>query len=212
MLLLVALAAYTAGAPPDGAWARDGGRPDAEVFATSNRATIADADDPRLRTRLRAFARVTTTLIRRGGGDPGPSELLDGVFWSSDRGAATFERSRRFPVDSVSPRELRAVAERVRRRFGQESVLTFDHLPRRSRRVDAIVVEVPGVTSERLRDALVADRAAQRRLVGGSVTLDRRLLLVAGLGDRALARRFVERLGADWRVARVRHGRREFVG
>ena len=136
------------------------------------------------------------------------------MFFSSDLGGTTFERSRRFDVDRVSDSELHAIADRVRRRFLQQSVLTFDHLHRRDREVDAILLEVPGVTAQALRDGLLADADAQERLFGGSVTLDGRLLLVAALEDAGLAREFAQRIGGDLgarphelRRARVRRGR-----
>jgi hypothetical protein len=65
-------------------------------------------------------------IIRDGGGVPRGSHLLDGVFVSPGSGQATLERSRGFRVGDVSEAELDAIAERIRTRFGQESVLTFD--------------------------------------------------------------------------------------
>jgi hypothetical protein len=69
------------------------------------------------------------------------------------------------------------------------------------------------VNAARLRTALLADPAAAARLVGGSVTLDGRLELIAEVEDFALVRTFVtERLGADWAAAELSFGDREFVG
>ena len=205
--LLVAAAAIALLAPA--ASAAD--TPDAEIFATDNTALITDPDDPRLDDPLTEFARAVDRIVDRGGGEPRGSELLDGVFFSSDLGGTTFERSRRFDVDRVSDSELHAIADRVRRRFLQQSVLTFDHLRRRDRDVDAILLEVPGVSAQALRDGLIADPEAQERLFGGSVTLDGRLLLVAALEDAGLARAFAERIGGDLGRSRTSFGEREFV-
>jgi hypothetical protein len=62
--------------------------------------------------------------IEQGGGRPRGSELLDGVF-ASDAGT-TFERSRRFDVDRLDDEDLHTVANTIRERFGQQSVLTFE--------------------------------------------------------------------------------------
>ena len=205
--LLIAAAAIAVLAPA--AAAAD--TPDAEIFATDNTALITDADDPRLDDPLAEFARAVERIVDRGGGEPRGSQLLDGVFFSSDLGGTTFERSRRFDVDRVSDGELHAIADRVRRRFLQQSVLTFDHLRRGDREVDAILLEVPGVSAQALRDGLLADPEAQERLFGGSVTLDGRLLLVAALEDAGLAREFAQRIGGDLNRARTSYGEREFV-
>ena len=186
--------------------------PDAAIFATNNTATITDPADPRLRKQLNGFARKVTRIIHRGGGVPRGSQLLDGVFFSSDSGTTTFERSREFAVDDVTDAELQDIAERVRVRFGQQSVLTFDHLPD-AEQLDAFEVQVPGLDATRLRDGLLADPEAAARLFGGSVTLDGRLVLIAELADFALVRAFVtDTLGADFATASFRFGDREFVG
>jgi hypothetical protein len=158
-----------------------------------------------------AFRRAVNQIIRHGGGTPRDSQLLDGVFFSSAIGVTTLERSRDFDMDGVSPTELRAIAQRVRQRFNQQSVLSFDYRERRRDPVDAVEVEVPGVSARKLRDAFLADAKARERLQGGSVTLDGRLILIAALEDRRLVKRFVRELGADYRKARIRLGRREFV-
>ena len=137
--------------------------PDAEIFATNNTAVIADPDDPRLDDRLGRFARTVTRIVRRGGGAPRGSELLDGVFFSSDFGTTTFERSRRFDVVRVDPTELREIAETIGTRFHQESVLTFDNLDADDPAADAIELRVPGVTADALRDGLVNDQEAAER-------------------------------------------------
>ncbi len=104
--LLVAAAAIALLAPA--AAAAD--TPDAEIFATDNTALITDPDDPRLDDPLTEFARTVERIVDRGGGKPRGSQLLDGVFFSSDLGGTTFERSRRFDVDRVSDSELHAIA------------------------------------------------------------------------------------------------------
>jgi hypothetical protein len=185
--------------------------PDAEMFATNNIAVITDPDDPRLQAPLIGFAREVERIVRRGGGTPRGSALLDGVFFSSEMGTTTFERSRDFHVDHVSDDELHAIAQTVRGRFQQESVLTFDHLPAADDEVNAIELEVPGVTAQALRDGLLTDPTAREELFGGSVTLDGHLLLVAELADTQLARAFAERIGGDLRHAATRYGEREFV-
>jgi hypothetical protein len=55
-------------------------------------------------------------------------------------------------------------------------------------------------------------RDTLRKLSGGSVTLDRRLLLVADVADFRLVRDLVRRMGANWKAGGVRFGDREFVG
>jgi hypothetical protein len=211
-LLLAVLAATVAGITASGALAHGARLPDAEIFATNNTAVITDPGDPRLRDPLRAFERKVQRIVERGGGAPRGSQLLDGVFFSSDLQTTTFERSRDFDVDHVSQRELHDIAERVRQRFGQESVLTFDYPERPWDPVDAVEVEVPGMDAQRLRDGLLADAEARERLFGGSVTLDGRLVLIAGLDDLELVKRFVTDIGGDFGAATVRSGHREFVG
>lgn len=197
---------------PAAADAHGGHLPDAEILATNNTAVITDPADPRLDDDLRGFQRKVERIIRRGGGDPEGSRLLDGVFFSSDLGTTTFERSRDFDVDEVTPNELREIADTVRRRFGQQSVLTFDYPERPWHPVDAVEVEVPGLDAQSLRDGLLADAEVRERLFGGSVTLDGRLLLIAGLEDLELVERFVTDIGGDFDTATIRPGRREFVG
>jgi hypothetical protein len=185
--------------------------PDAEIFAASTTAVITDPADPRLDDRLVGFKRTVERVIRRHGARPRGSQLLDGVFFSSILGMTTFQRSRDFDIDRVSRAELRDIAERVRRRFHQQSVLTFDYAERRRHGAGAVEVEVPGVSAERVRDGFLADQAARQRLQGGSVTLDGRLILIAARKDLALVKRFVAEIGGDFDDAAVRHGRRDFV-
>lgn len=186
--------------------------PTAEVFATNNTAVITDPADPRLRTQLRGFDREVRGIIRAHGARPGHSTLLDGVFWSGEEQQATYERSREFDVDRVSPAGLHQIADVIRKEYHQESVLTFRCLPRTSPETDAVEIEAPGVSPTRLRDALLADPEARDRLGGGSVTLDGRLTLIAPLTDLPLARKFTAALGVDWNRAEVHYGDEEFVG
>jgi hypothetical protein len=134
------------------------------------------------------------------------------VFFSSTLGLATFERSREFDVDDVTRPELHRIADRIRRRFHQQSVLTFDPPERRADPVDAVQVEVRGVSARALRAGFLVDRDARERLIGGSVTVGGRLMLIAALDDVRLAKRFVTEIGADVQTARIQRGRREFVG
>jgi hypothetical protein len=182
---------------------------DAEIFATNNTAVITDPADPRLQDRLTGFARDVERIIHDGGGKPRGSELLDGVFAGDAR--LTFERSRVFDVDRVSDDELHTIADTIRTRFGQQSVLSFDLLPSPAPDVDAVLLDVPGVSAAALRTGLQEDAEARERLFGGSVTLDRHLLLVASFGDGEFARAFARKLGGDLKRARMHFGRREFV-
>ncbi len=178
---------------------------DAEIFATNNTAVITDPADPRLKDPLIGFERQVELIIADGGGKPRGSELLDGVF-ASDEGT-TFERSRRFDVNRVDDEELHTIANEIRERFDQRSVLTFD----RGGDADAVELEVPGVSAQALRDGLLADQEAREYLFGGSVTQDRHLLLVADRADEALAVAFAKRIGGDMKRAKARYGEREFV-
>jgi hypothetical protein len=182
---------------------------DAEIFATNNTAVITDPADPRLNDRLTDFARQVTRIISEGGGRPGGSQLLDGVF--SFDGVTTFERSRVFDVDRVSDTELHTIADTIRARFGQQSVLTFDRLPAGDEDVDAVELDVPRVSARALQEGLLNDAEARDRLFGGSVTQDDHLLLVASLDDAAFAREFAKRIGGDMKRASTAYGRREFV-
>jgi Ca2+-binding RTX toxin-like protein len=198
--LLAALALLAIAAPAAAAH----GRPDAEIFATDNTAVITDPQDPRLDDRLVGFARRVERIVEDGGAKPRGSELLDGVFAGDE---LTFERSRRFDVDRVSGDELHDIAETIRRRFLQQSVLTFDP----DGPVDAVELDVPGVSARDLREGLRDDPEAAARLFGGSVTQDRHLLLVASLEDAQLARAFAKKIGGDMRRAETSYGSREFV-
>lgn len=183
----------------------------AELFATDNTAIITDPGDPRLDTRLTRFGHEVRAIILAHGARPGASELLDGVFWSTDLQQATYERSREFDVNRVGRDGLHHIAGVIAKEYDQEAVLTFRCLPRTSPETDAVEIEVPGVTPGDLRAALLADAEAREKLGGGSVTLDGRLILIAPVADLPLARRFTAALGADWDEAQVRYGDREFV-
>ena len=200
--LLVAIAGLAIAAPA--ASAHDDA---SEIFATNNTAVITDQHDPRLDKRLNGFARRVERIVSDGGARPRGSELLDGVFFDSALGTTTFERSRVFDVDRASDDELRGIAETVRRRFLQGSVLTFDPRPGG----DAVELDVPRVTAGALRTGLLADPEAQERLFGGSVTQDDHLRLVADRGDEAFARTFAKTIGGDVKRADARYGDREFV-
>ncbi|MFD3660013.1 hypothetical protein ACFWVF_05315 [Streptomyces sp. NPDC058659] len=186
-------------------------RTTAELFATDNTAIITDPEDPRLDTRLTRFGHEVRAVIRAHGARPGASELLDGVFWSTDLKQATYERSREFDVNRVGRDGLHHIAGVIAKQYDQEAVLTFRCLPRTSPETDAVEIEVPGVTPGDLRAALLADAEAREKLGGGSVTLDGRLILIAPVADLPLARKFTAALGADWNEAQVRYGDREFV-
>ena len=194
-LTALALLAPTAAAHDD----------EAEIFATNNTAVITDPADPRLQDRLKGFAREVERIIDDGGARPRGSELLDGVFFSGE--TTTFERSRVFDVDRLDDDELHTIADTIRARFSQQSVLTFE--PRSGG--DAIRLEVPSVTAQDLRDGLLEDEEARERLFGGSVTQDDRLLLIADKADADLARTFAKEIGGDLKRARTRAGDREFV-
>jgi hypothetical protein len=200
--LAIAFALLAAAAPAAAA------HTDAEIFASNNTATITDPRDPRLDASLTGFARRVERIVEEGGGRPRGSQLLDGVFAAPE---LTFERSRRFAVDDVDTAELHDIAETVRRRFLQQSVLTFDRLHPDDPAVDAVELEVPGVSSRDLQKGLLEDAEARERLFGGSVTLDRRLLLVAALEDADFARTFAARIGGAVKRAVTRYGDREFV-
>ena len=206
------LAAVLAVVPSSASAHGSGGLPDAEIFAANETALITDPADPRLDKRLTGFARTVKRIIRYGGATPRGSQLLDGVFFSSELNLTTFESSRDFDMDRVSVGELEAIAERVRRRFDQQSVLTFDYLPAKANRVDGVELEVPGVSADALRHGLLDDKAAREALFGGSVTQDGRLLLVADLANADLACTFAADIGGELGRAITRPGDIEFVG
>lgn len=156
-------------------------------------------------------SQAAETLARNGDAVTG-STPLDGAYWSPALGRLTFERSREFHLCGADESALHAGAEALRRQFDQESVLTFDYLPPQTPGDNAILITVPNIDIGRLGDALAADPAARTRLRGGSVsTTDHTLSLVAGEGDREVARRLVGEVGGNWEVAAIADGRSEFV-
>jgi hypothetical protein len=169
---------------------------------------VAETADPLFE--LQADAAIALNGAAVTGSTP-----VNGVFWPTGLPAASIERSREFHLCGADEATLHAVAEALRRQFNQESVLTFDYLPQHAPGADAIIIEVPDIAVTRLRDALVADSAARARLRGGSVThLDgtaNTLILVAGNGDRDVARRLVGEAGGSWDAATIAYGKREFV-
>jgi hypothetical protein len=185
--------------------------PDAELFAANTTEIITDAADPRLDDKLVTFRRQVKRIITHRGGRPRGAQLVDGVFFSSILGTTTFQRSGDFDVDRVSRKELHAIADAIRRRYHQQSVLTFDYAERAKDPRDAVEVEVPGLDAKRLGEGFVADAEARERLQGGSVTLDGRLILIAARSDLDLVERFVTEIGGDFGAAKIRRGSREFV-
>ncbi|GAB2839160.1 hypothetical protein GCM10027200_43880 [Lentzea nigeriaca] len=181
-----------------------------EIFATNNTAIITDPNDPRLKDRLVEFDREVRGIVLANGGVTTRSTLLDGVFWSSDLQQTTFERSRKFDV-TLNEESLRHTASTIGKQFRQESVLTFRFLPANSPKVDAVQVEVDGITAQQVRDGLVKDAVAREKLGGGSVTLRNKAILIANVNDLPTVRTFVTNLGGDMSKATVRKGALEFV-
>ncbi|MEV6558038.1 hypothetical protein AB0M22_20150 [Nocardia sp. NPDC051756] len=186
-------------------------QPTAELFATDNTATITDPQDERLRNRLAGFELAVGAIAVQHIGLPVGSTLVSGVFWSDERRQATYERSREFHLACVGSADLRRIADQVRTRYRQESVLTFQRLAANSPEADAVTVTVAGIDVQRFRDGLVADPVARERLVGGSVTEAGTLILVVDIADVELAQRFVAKLGGTWDAHSVQYGDREFV-
>ncbi|WP_139829457.1 hypothetical protein [Mycobacterium gastri] len=135
------------------------------------------------------------------------STPADGVFWSNEPQQVTYESAREFHLCVVDEPTLHTVAEALRRQLNQEAVLTFAHLPE----ANAVMITVPNIDVAHFREAFVADSAAHHRLLGGSVTTDHTLILIADNDDLDLARRLVEAAGGRWSAATIAYGRREFV-
>jgi len=189
----------------------DPSQPHAELFATTNTALISNTDDPRLRDRLELFELQVDAMVLANAAVPTGSTLVDGVSWSAAQRQMTYERSRDFHLSCADDFELHRIADQVRQQFHQGSVLTFRYLPHDAPGVDAVRVEVPGVDMLRLYAALAGDPEARDRLVGGSVTEDHTLILVADVTDLELARQVAVEAGGRARAATVQYGRREFV-
>ena len=185
--------------------------PTAELFATTNTAVISDPADPRLRDTLSGMTTDVDATVVRNTALPLDSTLTNGVFWSDDRHETTYEPSRVFRVACTDDTELHDIADQVRNEYHQESVLTFTFLDPDQPGKTAVNVEAPRGDVTRLHDALVADPEMQSKLVGGSVTQDHQLIVVADLADLDLVERLVKQTGADWSAATVRYGKREFV-
>lgn len=191
-----------------GTTASAGGDPQAcrpaELFAADN------TDDEQPLFELRAGV----TIAQNGAVTTG-STPVEGVFWSNERQQTTFEHAREFHLCSADGPTLHTVAEALLRQFNQESVLTFDYLPRDAppnAQANAIAIDVPDVDINRFRDAFVADSAAHNRLLGGSVTTtEHTLILIAGKDDLDIARRLIGEAGGDWNTATIAYGNRELV-
>lgn len=181
-----------------------------EIFATNNTAIITDPADPRLQDRLVRFDREVRAVVHANGGLTTRSTLLDGVFWSGDLRQTTFERSRKFDV-TLDEESLRHTASTISKQFRQESVLTFRFLLANSPKVDAVQVEVDGITATQVREGLLKDAVAREKLGGGSVTLQNKAILIADVNDLPTVRAFVTNIGGDLRKAKVRKGTLEFV-
>lgn len=189
----------------------DPSQPRAELFATDSTTVINDSDDPRLRDRLELFELQVDTTILANHALPTGSRLVDGIYWSSTTHQMTYARSREFRISCVDELQLRHIADQVRQQFHQESVLTFEDLPPDAPDADAVTLNVPDVSTSRLHDAFARDPIARDRLLGGSVTEDRTLILVADIADLGLARQLAVAAGGQAPAVTVQHGRREFV-
>ncbi|MCU1640342.1 MAG: hypothetical protein JWN03_617 [Nocardia sp.] len=187
-------------------------QPTAELFATENTDTITDPSDPRLNDQLGMFEIAVDATAVTELALPVWSDLLDGVFWSDQSGAATYERSRDFHLACTDSRNLFWIADDVRVRYHQESVLTFELLPADDARANAVSITVTGVDRTRFHDALVADPAVRDRIGGGSVTESGALILVIDRADFELTRHLISGLGGQWDSAGLQYGDREFVG
>lgn len=186
-------------------------QPTAELFATTNTATITDPADPRLNDQLSLFeTEVNLNALMELGVAVG-SEKVDGVFWSDQSQQITYEPARRFELACTSSENLCWIADDLRLRHNQEAVLGIVYLPEDNERTDGFLIRVPGVDRTRLHDALLTDSAARDRLGGGSITADGTLILVANRSDLAIAKSFIEGLGAQWDPSAVRYGDRELV-
>ena len=198
-------------ADPQACVPEDMARPQAELFATNNTATITDPADGRLRDPLDDFSLQVSAMTVQNLVLPVRSTSVDGVYWSHDNNRMTYERSRAFELACVDRDDLQRIGEQVGRQFGQESVLTFEYLPAGDAGINAVALEVPAVDRIKFHDALIADAAAREALSGGSVTDDGWLILIADVEDIDIARRLVGAAGGRWQDAVIRYGKREFV-
>ncbi|MFE2548025.1 hypothetical protein ACFXGI_05675 [Streptomyces sp. NPDC059355] len=152
--------------------------------------------------------------VRANGAKAGESTLLDGVFRSADLKWTTYERSRESDVNKVGAEGPHHIADVIRKRYHQESVLTFRCLPRTSPDTDAVEIRPPvsrpPACAQRC-SRTPSPASARRRLGGGSVTVDGRLVLIAPLADLPPARRLTAGPGVERNTATVRYGDEEFV-
>jgi hypothetical protein len=208
-------AALVVGSPthadPVGCSPDDPSRQRAELFATDNTVVITDPADPRLRDRLELFELQANATIVQDGASSAGSTLVDGIFWSDELKATTYERSRDFHLPCIDELQLHTLAHDIRQQFHQESVLTFAYLPQEAPRSDAVTIEAPDADTTRFHDVLAGDPVARQRVVGGSITESHTLILVAGIADLALARRLVVDSGAQVSSVTVQYGHRELV-
>jgi len=142
---------------------------------------------------------------------PTGSILVDGVYWSPKTHQTTYQRSREFHISCVDELQLHHIADQVRQQFHQESVLTFEDLPPDAPEPDAVTLRVPNVDTSRLRVAFAGDPVARGHLLGGSVTEDHSLILVADIADFGLGRQLAVEAGGQTQGMTVQYGRREFV-
>jgi len=183
----------------------------AELFATDNTAVITDPADPRLRDRLELFELQAEATIAQDGASTAGSTLVDGILWSDELHATTFERSRDFHLPCIDELQLHIVAHDIRQQFHQKSVLTFAYVPQRAPGSDAVALEAPDVDPTRFHDALTGDPVARRRLAGGALTESHTLILVADIADLALACRLVVDAGAQLASVTIQYGHRQLV-
>lgn len=210
-LVVVGPSSGYARADPQACVPGDVARPQGELFASNNTATITDPADARLQDPLDDFSVQVSAMTVQNLALPVRSTRVDGVYWSQDNDRMTYERSRAFELACVDGDDLYSIGEQVGLRFGQESVLTFEYLPAGDARVNAVAVEVPGVDRVRFHDVLLTDPAARAALSGGSVTEDGWLILIADVNDIGIARRLVDAAGGRWQDVAIQYGKREFV-
>jgi hypothetical protein len=154
---------------------------------------------------------VVEVDILLAGGRPNGSAVVDGLFWSEAQQRLTYQRSVDFGLCVGDEGQLHDAADNVRRQFAQESVLTFEQLPRDAPNADAVELRASDVQIAQFRDVLAADPVARQRLKGGSVTEDHTLILVAAKDDEGLARRIVGRASRLSSAVAACYGKREFV-
>ncbi|MEV6773256.1 hypothetical protein AB0N05_31940 [Nocardia sp. NPDC051030] len=186
-------------------------QPTAELFGTTNTATITDPADPRLNDSLTQFELEVNLTAAMELGLTVHSEPIDGVFWSEESQQITYEPSRRFELACTGRDNLCWIADDLRVRYNQEAVLGIEFLSADNERADGFEVRIPGVDRTRLHDALLADPTARDRLGGGSVTEDGTLILIADRSALTEAQSFVKGLGAQWDPSTVQYGDRQMV-